>query len=210
MEVYQDKAEENNVNHIIEDISNFIFVENVPEKADAIMVVGGGFPELPETAAQLWKDNYAPFILIGGGIGAGLKKFQGPRTKKEIYNKEYLTECDFYTDVLLKNGIPEDVILGEKKSAFTRENAVYAKKLSVDAGLELKKVLLICKAFHARRCLMFYQSYFPGVEFLVIPCNAYNIGKNNWYLSEGGISRVLGEIKRCGEQFSAEDINNYL
>ena len=173
------------MNHIIEDISNFVFVENVPEKADAIMVVGGGFPELAETAAQLWKDNYAPFILVGGGIGAGLKKFQGPRTKKEIYNKEYLTECDFYTDVM-------------------------QKKLSVDAGLELKKVLLICKAFHARRCLMFYQSYFPGVEFLVIPCNAYNIGKNNWYLSEGGISRVLGEIKRCGEQFSAEDINNYL
>lgn len=57
---------------------------------------------------------------------------------------------------------------------------------------------------------MFYQSYFPGVEFLVIPCNAYNIDKNNWYLSEGGISRVLGEIKRCGEQFLTEDINNYL
>ena len=71
------------MNHIIEDISNFVFVENVPEKADAIMVVGGGFPELAETAAQLWKDNYAPFILVGGGIGAGLKKFQGPRTKKK-------------------------------------------------------------------------------------------------------------------------------
>lgn len=194
------------MNPVIEDISRFIFVENVPEKADAIMLAGGGFPEPAEMAAQLWKEKYAPRILVGGGIGAGLEKFQGPRTKKDIYKKEYLTECDFYTDVLLRNGVPSEVIMGEDKSRFTRENAVYARKLAEDAGLEIKKALLLCKSFHSRRCLMFYQTYFPDVTFFVVPYLAYNISISNWYLSENGITRVLGEVRRCGEQFTEEDI----
>jgi len=36
------------MNSIIKEIGQFIFVENIPEKADAIMVVGGSHPELGE------------------------------------------------------------------------------------------------------------------------------------------------------------------
>lgn len=34
------------MNSIIKEIGKFIFVENIPEKPDAIMVVGGSHPEL--------------------------------------------------------------------------------------------------------------------------------------------------------------------
>ena len=53
---------------------------------------------------------------------------------------------------------------------------------------------------------MFYQTYFPDVTFFVVPYLAYNISISNWYLSENGITRVLGEVRRCGEQFTEEDI----
>lgn len=194
---------------ITKDISDFIFVEDKPEKADAIMVVGGSFPESGELASYLWKNEYAPYIFIGGGVSIKTGKFPGPRTKREIYNKKYPTEYDFYKDVLLSNEVPEDAILGEKRSSYTRENALFAKQVADENKIKLEKVLLICKAFHARRCLMFYQSAFPQVKFLVVPFEGYDILKSNWFQSEYGIKRVLGELKRCGDQFTLDDINNY-
>jgi hypothetical protein len=38
---------------IIEDITNFIFIDDILVKADVIMIPGGSYPELPEQAAKL-------------------------------------------------------------------------------------------------------------------------------------------------------------
>lgn len=38
-----------------ENISDFIFMEDVPKKADIILIPGGSYPSLPEKAAQLWR-----------------------------------------------------------------------------------------------------------------------------------------------------------
>ena len=67
----------------------------------------------------------------------------------------------------------------------------------------------VCKAFHARRCLMLYQMAFPDAAIKVCPVHCFNITKENWYKSEQGIDRVLGELARCGNQF-AGDIKAYL
>ena len=56
---------------------------------------------------------------------------------------------------------------------------------------------------------MFYQSAFPEVEFLAIPYQAHDITKDNWFLTEHGIDRVMGELSRCGSQFTPEDIKAY-
>lgn len=191
---------------IIQDITSFIFVEDQPERADAIMVVGGSYPEAAEIAADLWKRGYAPQVFIGGGVSIKSGKFPGPRSKQEIYCKDYRTEYEFYRDVLTLNGVPSSVILGEDRSGFTRENAVFAKQTADAHGITLNKVLLVCKAFHARRCLMLYQAAFPEVEFGLIPFNGFDVSKENWWQSEYGIQRVLGELRRCGEQFTPEDI----
>ena len=195
---------------IIKAISDFIFVEALPEKSDAIMITGGSYPEAAEMAADLWKGSYAPVIFIGGGVSIKTGRFPGPQSKREIYNKEYKTEYDFYKDVLLLNGVTEEAIVGENKSGFTRENAVFTRKAAEEHNIEINKALLICKSFHARRSLMFYQSAFPKAEFLVTPYNVSNITKKNWFLSEYGVKRVLGEVKRCGDQFTIEDINNFM
>ena len=56
------------MNQIIQDISDFIFVSDTPEPADIILVAGGSYPEPAETAAQLYHEDYAPLILISGGV----------------------------------------------------------------------------------------------------------------------------------------------
>jgi hypothetical protein len=52
------------MNTILRDIGEFIFFENIPEKADGIMAVVGSHPELEEKAAELWKNGYAPYVYF--------------------------------------------------------------------------------------------------------------------------------------------------
>lgn len=191
---------------MIDDIGNFIFVENNLEKSDAIMIVGGSHPELGEKAAELWKQKYAPVVLISGGVSIKTGKFPGPRSKAEIYNKSYETEFDFFTDVLLKNDVPSSAIYGENKSSYTKENALFARQVAEENKLCINKAILICKAFHARRSLMFYQLAFPDTNFLISPIPGYGITKDNWYESDYGIQRVMGELTRCGNQFADDFI----
>ena len=196
-------------NQIIEDITNFIFVEDKPQKVDIIFLPGGSFPEQGEYAASLYKDGFTDKLLPSGGVSVKSGKFGGVKSKQDIYNKNYKTDCEFLTDVLVKNGVPKNLIYAENSSGHTRDNA-YMSRIIVDENrLEINKAIIVCKTFHARRCLMLYQLAFPKTEFIVCPFEAYDINRENWYTFEYGIDRVLGELARCGNQFIA-DIKKYL
>lgn len=194
---------------IITDISNFIFVSDTPEKADAIFLPGGSHPRQPEYAAELYRRGYAKWCIPSGGVSVKFAKWPGVRSKAEIYDGDYKTDCEFFTDVLLKNGVPGTAVIGENRSGHTRDNAFFTRKTVDENNIKLSTALIVCKAFHARRCLMLYQMAFPNVKIKVCPVHCYNITKDNWYKSEKGIDRVLGELARCGNQFSA-DIKEFL
>ena len=192
---------------VVQDISNYIFVEDQPEKADAILIPGGAYPELAELAARLFKEGYSELVIPSGAYAITEGKFAGVKSKKDIYTGEYETECDFYCDVLVKNGVAAENILREDKSQFTAQNAWFTRDLLQEQGSELKKAIICCKAFHARRCLMYYQFTFPDTEFVVVPAKDTHKGlvqKENWYTSQAGAEKVLGELNRIGTQFMPE------
>ena len=186
-------------NRIIDDITNFIFVEDKPEKADIILLPGGSFPEQGEYAVKLYKDGFADKFLPSGGVSVKIGKFDGVKSKQDIYNKDYKTDCEFLTDVLVKNGVPKNSIFAENNSGHTRDNAFMSRIIADENQLEINKAIIVCKAFHARRCLMLYQLAFPKVEFIVCPFESHGINRENWHTFEYGIDRVLGELARCGK-----------
>ena len=194
---------------IIKDISDFIFVSDEPEKCDAIFLPGGSHPAQPEYAAELYRNGYAKYLIPSGGVSVKRDKWPGVRAKQDIYNGNYQTDCEFFTDVLIKCGVPSSAIIGEDKSGHTRDNAFMSRKVVDRCGVEIRTALIVCKTFHARRCLMLYQLAFPDVKFCVCPVVCYGITKENWFKTDQGIDRVLGELARCGNQFS-DDIKKYL
>lgn len=111
--------------------------------------------------------------------------------------------------MLLKNGVPASAIIGENQSGHTRDNAFFSRKAVDERGVAIKTAMIICKAFHARRCFMLYQMAFPETSFIVCLVHCYNITRDNWYQSEEGINRVCGELARCGNQFVG-DIKHHL
>ena len=195
--------------HIINDIGNFIFVSDEPEKADVIFLPGGSYPAQPEYASELYHRGYAKWLIPSGGVSVKRDKWPGVRSKADIYNGDYRSDCEFFTAVLLKNGVPASAIIEEDQSGHTRDNAFLSRKIVDERGVAVKTAMIVCKAFHARRCLMLYQMAFPDVNIKVCPVHCYNITKDNWYQTETGIDRVLGELARCGNQFVG-DIKQYL
>lgn len=172
-------------------VTDYIFVSDEPCNVDAIFVVGGSLATAAELAANLYSKGYSKNILVGGKYSIKRDGFPLP---------EYETEYDFYKDMLIKNGVSESDIYGEARSEYAKQNAEFVKEVVDENKLKVDSAIIICKAFHAKRCLLFYQMYFSNVDFKVVTFNGFNVSKGNWHTTEYGSKRVFGELKRIKEQ----------
>lgn len=179
----------------------FVFAENEPKQADIIFVPGNGYPQMAEKAAELYGKGFAPYILPSGKYSVTVGKFSGVLEKADCYTGDYKTEWDFLRDVLIRNHVPQEAVLKENQATFTYENAVFSKKVTDQAGLDIKKAILCCKTHHTRRSLMYYQLVFPDTEFMVVPVDVDGITRENWRDTEEGVDAVTGEITRIIKQF---------
>lgn len=182
-------------------LTDFIFVEQKPQPSDIIFVPGGPCGEIAIHAARLYQQGLAPNILVSGRHSILTQAFPGPSSPPSYQNRSYRTECDFLCDVLQDQGVPREAILREDQASYTYENAIYSRRLTEKLGLSVSSAILSCQAYHARRALLYFQLLFPDTIFYVSPAVTQGISRDNWFLDEGKIDLVLGEVERCGKQF---------
>lgn len=187
--------------NVLQDITNFIFLEHEPEKSDIIFIPGSPRPESMELACHIWQKGYAKYLLPSGKYSITKNVFEGVESKADIYCEDYQTEWEFYSDIAKKAGIPSQAVLKEDKATYTMQNAEFSKQVTDRMNMQVHRAIICCKSFHARRCYMYYQMAYPDTEFLMVPVNIDGINKENWYETKEGIRHVLGELKRCGTQF---------
>lgn len=185
-------------NRIIRDITDFIFVDDELIKADIIFIPGSTADELPREAARLYSEGYAPIIMPSGKYAKGSDAFSV---------MGYETEADYFADILKKNGVPDSAILKEDKAEFTCQNALFSRELCDKAGIFVKRAIICCKAYHARRCLMYYTFAFPDTEFIIHPVNVKGITRDNW--TEIAPDVIMSEVEKCGGQIF-EDFEKYI
>ena len=176
----------------LEDMTNFIFLEDEPQKADVIFLPGSEEGVLAKTAARLYLEGYAPLIVPSGKYA----KWTG-----HSMVDQFETESDHFAYLLMEEGVPEEAILKEREATYTYQNAINTRKLLDERGIKVKKALLCCQAYHARRSKLYYQILFPETEILVIPTITKGITRDNWFRNREMSDIVLGEIERCGSQF---------
>ena len=184
----------------IQEITDYIFLEDRLERADAIFIPGCARPEHTEEAARVYKEGYAPLLLPSGGYTKVQGSFQGVSKEGQKYGTDFACEADFLEAVLLQNGVPASAILKECEATYTLENAEKTKLLLQKQGIHLKKAILCCKAHHARRSFLYYSMVFPEVEILIHPVAVDHISSEECHKTEEGRKIVLGEFSRVGQQ----------
>ena len=178
-----------------ESITEFVFVKDEPEKADVIFIPGGHTGVHAMTAARLWREGFAPYVLPSGRFSKAIGHYVGPD------DKIYKTECEYLKSVLMAEGVDEAAILCEEQALFTWENAVYSRRLLERKGIKAETALLCCQAHHSRRALMYYQSEFPDTRILTVPTVWQGISSDSWFMDRNKTEAVLGEVERIGRQF---------
>lgn len=188
-------------NRAIQDITNFIFMDDIPEKSDIILIPGTSKSAITEKAAELYRLGYASYIMPSGLYSSSLSRFASEKIDNPRYYGDYSSDYEYCKHILMENGVPEQAILCEDRATNTMENAMYSAQAAKNAGIEIKRAILCCQAFHARRAFLAYSCHFAGVKLSVIPTPTQGISKDNWYLSEKGYKKVMGEVAKCGVYF---------
>lgn len=189
------------MNHFYDALTDFIFVEDPPVPSDLIFIPGGAFGEIALHAAKLYRQGFAPRILVSGKHSILQDSFSGPKSPKAYLGRSYPTECAFLCDILREQGVPREAILREEEASYTYENAIFSRKLTDDLGMKIHSAILSCQAYHARRALLYFQLLYPDTRFCVSPAVTREITRDNWMLDRESIDLVLGEVERCGSQF---------
>lgn len=188
-------------NRAIQDITDFIFMEDKPEICDVILIPGTSKSTISETAAKLYHAGYAPYILPSGQYSSKNGRFSTENMDNPRYAGEYASEYAYCKHILMENGVPESAILQEDRATNSMENAMYSAQVLRSVGLEVKKAILCCQAFHARRAFLSYACHFPDTNLVVIPTATQGIARDNWFHSEKGYRKVMGEVAKCGSYF---------
>ncbi|MCU6793530.1 YdcF family protein [Paenibacillus sp. WQ 127069] len=168
-------------------ISDFMFFETELGQSDVILIPGASHPQLMEEAAILYHQGIAPFILPSGGATQHVET----------------TEWEFLRNVGMSLGVPPEAILKEDKATNTFENARLSLEVLHKQEIHPKKVVLVCKNYHARRALLTYQFVFPRETiFYVSPViDKTGTSKDNWFKDEEKIKYVMNELEKVGKYF---------
>lgn len=177
------------MNYPFDCISEFIFVESDIKKSDVILIPGASQFQLMERAAELYNSGLAKYVLPSGG-----------KNLKLLNNK---SEWDYLKTIGIKLGIPKESILKEDKAQNTFENAKFSWIVLQSLDIPIENVILVCKAYHARRALLTYKSVFPSnINFYISPIiDERGISKENWFLNEDSTRIVMNEVVKIGSYF---------
>lgn len=141
-----------------EKIFNFMRMRHKLSLADVIIVLGSNDPGVPEYAASVFREGYAPLIVCTGGMAHG----------EDINNTGWQkSEAEMYKDVLLKADVPDQVIILEKEAKSTGDNCHFSRRVLEHKNIFPKKIILVCKEYFERRAYATFRKQWPEVEVLV-------------------------------------------
>ena len=192
-----------------EAIGKFIFIDEEPVPADLILIPGAPVKELAEHGAQLWKNGFAPKILVTG------KYYMTYESLEDEFNKfsastgdrgDAATEAEFLARLMISQGVDEKSIVLEEESTNTFENAKFSRRIIENDLKEegIKHIILCCQAFHARRALMTFQSELRDIRITVCPVVTRGLSIDTWLNDLKGFNLVLSELSKCGEYFKGD------
>lgn len=154
---------------ILMSMGNYLIIDEVPQKSDIIIVLGGDVIKRVTHGAKLYQSGYADKVLLSGGGRYMMKQ-------------------------ALFQGIPESSIFMEKQSRTTFENAKYSLEILQNQGF--KSAIVVTSPYHTRRVRIIFTRLFKGIH-LTICAAPYNPTKTDkWWKDRFSTQFVISEYEK--------------
>ncbi|MBM4423841.1 MAG: YdcF family protein [Chloroflexi bacterium] len=163
-------------------IARALIVDEPLQKADAIVVLGGGNGERDATAARLWAEGWAPIIITTGD------KIPLPGLPDATWATLSLAE-------LLRLGVPESAIIAIDGSSSTCDDARLAVA-QLPSGA--KRVIIVTDPFHTRRAEWLFQKGAAEADVITAAANPSWFDPDRWWTEDRGIIVVGQEYVKLG------------
>ncbi len=152
--------------------------------ADMLLVLGSYDTRVPEWAAGLFLDGWAPLITASGG-----------GDKSDVTGNWDRPEAQVFADIMRRRGVPVDKILIEDRSNNTGENAYLAGELWKQQGLDPKTVIVATQPYMERRAFATLAKWWPERE-LIMTSPPVEIAE---WMEHGGTERRVIENALVGD-----------
>ena len=170
-------------------IWDYLGMHQQPEKADVIVGFGNFNTDIARRAAELYHQGYAPKILFTGGLG---RNTEGLLPEPEAVR---------FARVAMECGVPKEDILLEDKSANTKENIEFTRKLLEEQSIPHDRILGVHQPFMERRITAAMGVYWSELDFSVtspqvsIP-EYLQRAKEQGISENASISVIVGDFQR--------------
>lgn len=162
------------------------------QKADIIFVFGSKSTFRIEKAIKLYKDGYAPKILLSG---------KGPFYEN---NKGGISEAEKLAKFAIEHGVPKSALILEKESITMPDNVKRSLTMLECESIPHTSLILVNSPFSQRRGWAHFNKFSIG-NTKIMRCNTDTVSeqysRNGWYRDEAGAKTIIKEFiaLRMGE-----------
>lgn len=158
------------------------------EKVDCILALGSHDLRVPERAAELYLQGFAPLVIMSGGLG---------NFTQEIWTEK---EADKFAAVAMGKGVPQEAILIENNSTNTGENILFTQKLLKERKLDPQSFIVVQKPYMERRSFATFKKHWRDKKLLVTsPQISFEEYPNEEIPMEKVINIMVGDLQRIKE-----------
>ncbi|MBN1579094.1 MAG: YdcF family protein, partial [Anaerolineae bacterium] len=137
-------------------------------------------PERMQRAVELYRQGYAPVIIISAGTIL-------------LEGEELMPEAELMRRQALALGLDQDVMMKEDHSLSTIENAQYTRDICHEQGIG--SILLVTSAHHSRRAKRIFEDTLGRQIDISVQPALYGSDTLSWWFSLDRIAVALYEYK---------------
>lgn len=188
-----EKLDDNSFENLLRPVWDYLIYDQTPQKADVIFAFGGLDISVPRRAADLYKQGFAPYILVTGNAGS--------RTPESFTRPEAM----IFHDEIVVAGIDSEKILIEQKATNALENVKFGMEVLSSEKVDVNKAILTARPFLMRRCVATFNRHFPKVKVFSCPPKG-SILSFCLRSRKAFAERLIGEVQRLEEYSLKGDI----
>jgi len=173
---------------ILSGLARAWIVTETPQKADAIVVLGGGLETRPAAAAELYHQGFAPLVVYTDQEWKPCRMLGCDESAGEITRR-----------LLATQGLPEAAmtVVGQAAGS-TWEESMAVREWARTNGVQ--HLIIVTDIFHTRRCRWLFRKLFRpvGIEVRIIGVKNPRYTATDWWKYEEGLLAFQNEIVKLG------------